>query len=94
MDDEWMRAFEIEVSKINFLLENLYAINFRDHGADPSDVDDVSDELCRQALLPPTTYGKGADPEYMQQFQEMLSHRIAMFFAKVRQRVEGEQSED
>lgn len=62
MEDDWMRAMEIEVSKINFLLENLYAVNFRNHGATPDDVDGVSDELCRQALLPATTYGPDQDP--------------------------------
>lgn len=94
MDDEWMRAFEIEVSKINFLLENLYALRFNDHGASPTDVDDFSDEVCRQAMLPATNYGPGQDPEYMQQFQEMLAHRAAMFFAGVRKRVASVQSPD
>lgn len=87
MDDEWMRSFEIEVSKINFLLEGLYTFRFTDHGADPSDVDAASDEFCRQAMLPPSVHGPDQDPEYMRQFQELLSHRLAMFFSGVRKRV-------
>lgn len=93
MDEHWMRTFEIEVSKLNFLLEGLYALRFTDHDADPSDVDAASDEFCRQAMLPPSSYGPDQDPEYMQQFQEMLSHRLAMFFSGVRKRVESASSE-
>jgi hypothetical protein len=94
MDDEWMRAFEIEVSKVGFLLEGLYAMHFSAHGADFSDVDETSDEFCRQAMLPPSIYGPDQDPAYMQQFQELLAHRIAMFFAGVRKRLETTQPED
>lgn len=87
MSDDWQRAIEIEVSKLTYLLENLYAVSFRDHGATPDDVDAMSDEMCRQALLPATSYGSDPRQEELHQFQELLSHRLAMFFARVRDRV-------
>lgn len=94
MDEEWMHRTSIELSKINFLLENMYAVSLRDHGAGPEDVDDLSDEMCRQALLPATIYGADQGPEHLQQFQELLGHRLAMFFAGVRKRLESAEEAD
>lgn len=90
MDDQWMRGIEVEISKLNFLLENLYAISFNDHGETPEKVDEISEEMCRQALLPATSYGREVDAAALQEFQEMLAHRLAMFFARVRHRVAQE----
>ncbi|MGE4321951.1 MAG: hypothetical protein AB7E60_02855 [Sphingobium sp.] len=92
MGEEWARGVEAEISKINFLLENIYAVSMRSHGASPSDVDGISDEMCRQCEQNAgTSYGADLSREEMQRQQEMLSHRIAMFFSGVRERLQSDQ---
>lgn len=88
MDEDWSRRISVEISKTNFLLENLYAAWFKEHRASPADVDRFSDEACRQAMLPATHYGGEADPKATAQMQELLSLRLEMFFAGVRRRLE------
>jgi len=83
MDDQ---PLSVELSKINFLLENLYAMTLKNHGAALSDIDDLADEMSRQAMLPPTIYGSAPAPTEIQAAQEMLAHRLAMFFAGVKDR--------
>lgn len=90
MDENWMGSIEVEISKLNFLLENLYAITLKDHGATPENVDEFSEELCRQAMLPARPYGSQPEEQKLLEFQEKLSHRLAMFLAAVRDRVSQE----
>lgn len=91
MDDDLRWAAEF--SKINFLLENLYAVYFRDVGASHEDIPDLSDELCRQALLPGTPYGPGS-AEDLEAQHELVAHRIAMFFARVRDRMRSAEEDE
>lgn len=81
----------IELSKINFLLENLYALVFRELGADPEDIDGVADEMRRQISLPASTYGGAPTQEELRQFQEIAAQRLDMFFAGVRSRLRSDQ---
>lgn len=85
MDDDLRWAAEF--SKINFLLENLYAMYIRDTGSTHDDVPDLADEVCRQAALPPQVYGPGDDAEGLAALSELVEHRIAMFFARVQDRM-------
>jgi len=84
---DWREEIEAEISKINFLLENLYAVSMRDHDLSPADVDGVAEELCRQAALPGTQWGPERSPEEQMRQQERVVLRIAMFFAGVRKRL-------
>lgn len=80
-------ALAAEISKINFLLENLYAIVLRDAGASHADIPELAEEVVRQAGLPGTVYGSGTDPETTAAIREMVGHRIAMFFSQVQERL-------
>jgi len=82
---------DVELSKINFLLENLYAIVFRKLGATADDMEGVATEMVRQASLPASTFGREMPPEEMRQYQEMLAQRLDIFFAAVRQRLASDQ---
>lgn len=85
MDDEF--RFGAELTKINFLLENLYALCLRDAGATHEDVPDLSEEICRQARLPAQSYGPDDDAVRNAAFSELVEHRIATFFARVQDRM-------
>jgi hypothetical protein len=77
-----------ELTKINFLLENLYALVLRDAGATHEDVPGLSDEVCRQASLPAgSVYGPPGDQAAMAAHTELVEHRIASFFARVQDRM-------
>lgn len=82
-----------ELSKINFLLENLYARTLVNHGYCPDDVEDLADEMCRQAQLPGTRYGS-VDEEFEAEQRDLLEQRLAMFFSQVRDRVKQAQGRD
>lgn len=93
MDDEL--RFGAELTKVNFLLENLYAMHLRDAGLSHEDVSDISDEICRQAALPAQVYGPGDDQERLAALSELVEHRIATFFARVQDRMRsGEEETD
>ncbi len=80
--------YAVELSKLNFLLENLYALVLREAGAGADDVLSVADEMRRQATdLPGTSYGPKPSPEKQQQFSELLGHRLDMFWAGVQERM-------
>lgn len=85
MDDDL--RFGAELTKINFLLENLYAMFLRDAGATHEDVSDMSDEVCRQASLPAVVYGPEADPATAKAHAELVEHRLASFFSRVQDRM-------
>lgn len=92
MDDNL--RFGAELTKINFLLENLYALQLRDAGVTHEDVPDLADEVCRQAALPPQVYGPEDDPEGLAQLSELVEHRIAAFFARVQDRMRSAEERD
>lgn len=93
MDDNL--RFAAELTKINFLLENLYAMHLRDAGATHEDLSDLSDEVCRQAALPPTgIYGPEHNPEVAAAHAELVEHRIAAFFSRVRDRMRSAGPDD
>ena len=74
-----------ELTKINFVLENVVAMLLRDAGGKAADVDAFSEEMLRQFALPGTQTGSGtADPEAI---HELAAHRLAMFFAGVKERL-------
>jgi len=93
MDDDL--RFSAELTKINFLLENLYAVFLHGAGATHDDVPDLSDEVCRQARLPGQTYGPEDNAEQLAALYELVEHRIASFFARVQDRMRSaEDAED
>lgn len=85
MDDDL--RFGAELTKINFLLENLYAMFLRDVGATHEDVSEISDEVCRQARLPAVVYGPETDQATAGAHAELVEHRLASFFARVQDRM-------
>lgn len=90
-----MDSVSLEISKINFLLENLYAITFRDHGADADDVHRIADEMRRQFTeLPASAYGWSPTPEELRQYAEAAAQRMDLFFAAVRDRLRSAQEPD
>ncbi len=92
MDDALRTAAEL--TKINFLLENLYALHLRDAGVTHEDVPDLSEEVCRQARLPAQTYGPDDDQEGLAALSELVEHRIATFFARVQDRMRSAESDE
>lgn len=77
-----------EISKINFLLENLYAMVLRDAGATHREIPALSAEMVRQSNLPGTSYGGPAnDTEETDAIRQLSSERIATFFQHVEQRL-------
>jgi hypothetical protein len=78
---------DIELSKLNFLLENLYALVLQGLGATPDDVETLATEMVNQCRLPASTFGAAISREELLQGQEMLAQRLDLFFAGVRQRI-------
>ena len=77
-----------ELSKINFLLENLYAMYMRDVGATHDDVPALSAEMVRQAGLPGTSYGGPAnDTAESDAIRLLCSERLETFFDHVQERL-------
>ncbi|WP_419808364.1 hypothetical protein [Sphingomonas sp.] len=90
MDDT--TALGAELSKINFLLENLYALVLRDMGAGAEHVAGIADEMRRQLTdLPADVHGSG--PADTDQLQEVAAQRLDMFWARVRDRLASAQSD-
>lgn len=79
-----------EISKINFLLENLYGLVLREIGASHEDIPRLTDEICRQAMLPGSTYGPAGTPEETSAQTELVAHRLAVFFSGVRDRLRSD----
>ena len=74
-----------EVSAVNFLLENLYAMYMPDRGATSAHVDEFAEEMLRQFALPGTTHGRATETQF-REVQELATHRLEMFFARVKDR--------
>lgn len=91
MDDNF--RFSAELTKVNFLLENLYALVLRDAGATHDDVPDLSEEICRQARLPAQVYGPEDDADSRAAHADLVEQRIASFFARVRDRMRSAERE-
>jgi hypothetical protein len=89
MDDDLRTAAEL--TKLNFLLENLYALVLDDRGVRHEDIDELSEEVSRQASLPAHVYGPDSDPDDVAALSELVQHRIAMFFARVQSRMRSGQ---
>lgn len=84
---EWIEA---EFTKINFLLEALWAHALVSHGASPPDVDALAKELQRQMLtLPGTLSSGGPAPANDEIVTEMAAARMARFFDGVQARVKS-----
>lgn len=88
--DASAQRLEAELSKINFLLENLYALVLRELGASHEDIPRLSEEICRQAALPPKVYGPEAGDQELEALQELVEHRIAVFFSGVQDRLRND----
>lgn len=83
MDDVELSA---EITKINFLLENLYAFIHVREGGDAHGVDSFAEEALRQFNeLPVTQHGSGHGNG--EAIHELASHRLEMFFAGLKRRV-------
>ncbi len=92
MDDDLRLGAEL--TKINFLLENLYALYLRDCGVSHTRIPHLADELCRQATLPAQVYGPDEDGEALRQLSELVEHRIASFFSRVQDRMRSAEDKD
>ena len=89
MDHADLRWIEAEFTKINFVLEALWANALISHGASPPEVDALAAELRRQMLtLPGTLSTGGPAPANDEPVTELAADRMAMFFQGVRRRVE------
>jgi len=87
MDNERV-TLGAELSKINFLLVNLYAMYLRDVGATHGDVPALSAEMVRQAGLPGTSYGGPAnDTDETDAIRQLCNERLATFFDQVQERL-------
>lgn len=79
-----------EISKINFLLENLYALVLRDAGASHEDIPHLRDEMLRQWGLPNTRYGGPAnDTDETDAIRRIGAERIATFFLGIEKRLQS-----
>ena len=88
-----IERISIELGKINFLLDSLYALVLRDMGATAADIGPLADEMRRQATeLPATVYGQQPSPERLRQHTELLAARLDQFFVGVRKRLETDQA--
>lgn len=76
-----------ELTKINFLLENLYAITLHRLGASHDTLSALENEMARQFELPGTVYGPDQDVEGLTAMRELASHRLAMFVSDVQARM-------
>lgn len=91
MDRQSRDFIEAEFTAINFLLQNLYAIVLKAHGASPDDLDAFSDEMLRQFETLPSTGGEDDETHVL---RETAANRIATFLAHVRARLESDQDRD
>lgn len=90
MDEQTRTA--VEISKLTFLVENLYALVLRELGAEEHDVDRLADEMRRQATaLPARTYGPQSSPQRQREHLELLAHRLDSFWSDVRERIRSDQ---
>ena len=89
MDLSLEQFIEAEFTKINFVLEALWANVMVNHGASPKDVDELRDILLRQFRELPATNLQGEQvPPSSSPVSKAAAVRIETFFAHVRKRVE------
>ncbi|MXO67768.1 hypothetical protein [Pelagerythrobacter marinus] len=84
-----MDATSIELSKINFILENLVATWLHRVSDNPiDDCEGLAEEMHRQfTALPATVFGEELSPEQTRQAQEAAGQRMDLFWAGVRERL-------
>lgn len=84
-----MDETSIEISKINFILENLVAMWLHNNSADAVfDCEQLAEEMHRQFTdLPSRTFGMQMSPEQIQQAQEFSGQRMDLFWSGVRDRL-------
>lgn len=88
MDSSAALNLSAELSKINFLLENLWAMILQQHGATPEEVSGLADEACRQfETLAGTRHGGDFAEGEAAVVREIGGQRLAMFFAGVQARL-------
>lgn len=91
--DDYRVTLGAELSKINFLLENLYALTLRNMGASHEEIPDLADQMARQFELPGGVYGREEDAAELAAIHELASHRLTMFFSGVRDRLRQDAGE-
>jgi hypothetical protein len=78
----------VEITKINLLLETLFALEFKRAGLSAEDVGKVADNTMRHVTgTPATAYGPEPSPEEAAQEIELLAHQLDEFWARVRARI-------
>lgn len=83
---QWIEA---EFSKINFIMEAMWANLAAIHGASPQQVEALGDALHRQFVtLPGSTPSGSAAPANDTPVRDLAAARLQTFFAGVRARVE------
>lgn len=89
MNHAELRWIEAEFTKINFVLEALWANALISHGVSPPEVDALARELRRQMLtLPGTLSTGGPAPANDEPVTGLAADRMGMFFQGVRRRIE------
>ncbi|MEO6153008.1 MAG: hypothetical protein ABIT09_10845 [Croceibacterium sp.] len=83
MDDIEVAA---ELTKINFLMENLYALALRANYGSQSTIDEMVGKSMSEFALPVTMHGSGS-VENLAAMQKLAAQRLAMFFARVKDRM-------
>ncbi len=82
----------VEITKINLLLETLFALEFKRAGLSAEDIAQIADNTMRHVTgTPATAYGPEPSPEEAAQETELLVHRLDDFWANVSARVQAAQ---
>lgn len=83
---------EAELTKINFILENLFAMVTVSHGATLQQFDGIAAEGMRQFCEMPGQTNTGAPaPANDEIVSDLAAERLATFFRRVRHRLEQAQ---
>ena len=93
MEPETEAFILAEFSKINFVLEALWANVLLNNGATPDGVDRLRDDLLRQfTTLPATSSNGGPAPANETTASDLAAKRIETFFGHVRARIQSVQA--
>lgn len=89
MNDQALTDIAAELTKLNFLLEALWANVALNHGASPDDVDALGAELLRQfSTLPAQSTAAQPEPANDTDLRDLAAQRLQTFFRRLRARVE------
>lgn len=89
MNDQALTEIGAELTKLNFLLEALWANVALNHGASPDEIDVLGAELLRQfSTLPAQSTAARPGPANDTDLRDLAALRLQTFFRRLRARVE------